>query len=75
MRGRLGSIQRSQIEMYRDNMTDAISITSEARSNIADVNFATESSELARQQLLMQASVAVLQQSGETKRLMLSLLQ
>jgi len=75
MRGRLGAIQRSQIEMYKDNMTDAISITSEARSQIADVEFAKESSELARQQVLMQASVSVLQQSGETKRLLLSLLQ
>jgi flagellin-like hook-associated protein FlgL len=74
-RGRLGALQRSQLEMSIDHMKDAISIGSEARSQIADVEFASESSEFARQQLLMQSSVAVLQQSGQMKQLMLSLLQ
>jgi flagellin-like hook-associated protein FlgL len=75
MRGRLGAVQRSQIEMYMDNMTATINITTEARSHIADVEFASESSEFARQQLLMQASVSILQQATESKRLLLSLLQ
>ena len=75
MRGRLGAIQSSQIEKYMDNMQDAISIASESRSEIADVDFAAESSEFARQQLLMQTSVTVLQQSAQMKQLMLSLLQ
>jgi flagellin-like hook-associated protein FlgL len=75
MRGRLGAIQRSQVEMSMDNMTDAINISSEARSQIADVEFAKESSNLARQQLLFQAGVSVLQQSGQTRQMLLSLLQ
>ena len=75
MRGRLGALQSSQIEKYMDNMQDAISIASESRSEIADVDFAAESSEFARQQLLMQASVSVLQQSMQMKQLLLSLLQ
>ena len=75
MRGRLGAIQRAQIEMNMAHMTDAITIETEARSKIADVDFSAESSELARQQLLMQSAVSVLQQSGQMKQLMLSLLQ
>jgi len=75
MRGRLGAIQRAQIEMNMAHMTDAISIETEARSKIADADFPSESSELARQQLLMQSAVSVLQQSGQMKQLLLSLLQ
>jgi flagellin len=75
MRGRLGALQRAQIEANMDSMRDAIIIESDARSNIADTHFASEVSELTRQQLLMQTSVAVLQQSGQTRQLLLSLLQ
>jgi len=75
IRGRLGALQRTQIEMGMDHMNDAITIETDARSVIADVNFASESSEFARQQLLMQSAVAVLQQSGQTQQLLLSLLQ
>jgi flagellin-like hook-associated protein FlgL len=57
------------------HMTDAISIETEARSKIADVDFPAESSEFARQQLLMQSAVTVLQQSGQMRQLMLTLLQ
>ena len=74
-RGRLGSLQRAQIEMSMAHMSDAINIETEARSNIADVDFAAGASELARHQLLMQASVSVLQQSGQTRQALLSLLQ
>ena len=74
-RGRLGALQKAQIEMSMAHMSDAITIESEVRSKIADADFASGTSELARQQLLMQASVAVLQQSGQTQQLLLSLLQ
>ena len=74
-RGRLGALQRAQIEMSMAHMSDTITIETEARSKIADADFASGTSELARQQLLMQASVAVLQQSGQTRQLLLSLLQ
>ena len=75
LRGRLGSLQRNQVDMAMDHMTDVISIESDARSTIADAEFAAESTEFARQQLLMQASVSVLQQSSQIKQLLLSLLQ
>jgi flagellin-like hook-associated protein FlgL len=75
LRGRLGALQRSRIEAGMAHMNDVINIESEARSNIADVEFASESTEFARQQLLMQSAVTVLQQSNQMKSLMLSLLQ
>ena len=75
MRGRLGAIQRSQIEMNMSHMQDAITISTDARSKIADADFAAESSAFARQQLLFQSSVTVLQQSGQTRQMLLSLLQ
>ena len=74
-RGRLGALQKAQIEMSMAHMSDVITIESEARSKIADADFASGVSELSRQQLLMQASVSVLQQSGQTRQLLLSLLQ
>jgi flagellin-like hook-associated protein FlgL len=75
IRGRLGALQRTQIEVGMDHMNDAVTIGTDARSVIADVNFASESSEFARQQLLMQSAVTVLQQSSQTQQLLLTLLQ
>jgi flagellin-like hook-associated protein FlgL len=75
MRGLLGALQKTRIDTSIDNMKDAAIIGEEARSNIADVEFASATSELSRQQLLMQSAIAVLQQSGQTKQLLLSLLQ
>ena len=75
MRGRLGALQRTRIEVSMGHMTDAMTIGEDARSRIADIDFAAESSNFARQQLLMQSSVTVLQQSGQMKQLLLSLLQ
>ena len=75
LRGRLGAIQKAQIEMNMEHLIDAVSIETDARSKIADVDFAAESSNFARQQLLMQSAVTVLQQSGQMKQLLLSLLQ
>ena len=75
LRGRLGAIQKSQIEMNMEHMSDAITIETEARSKIADVDFSSESTELARQQLLMQSAITVLQQSNQMQQLMLSLLR
>ena len=75
MRGRLGALQRSQIEMSMGHMRDIITISSDSRSQIADADFAAESSNLARQQVLFQASVTVLQQAGQTRQMLLQLLQ
>ncbi|MDR0522420.1 MAG: hypothetical protein LBH00_11295 [Planctomycetaceae bacterium] len=75
LRGRLGALQKTQIEQGMENMQDAITIETDARSQIADVDFTAESSNFTRQQLLMQSSITVLQQSSMSKQLLLSLLQ
>ncbi len=75
LRGRLGAFQKYQIEANMENMIDAIEIETEARSKIVDVDFAVESSNLARGQLLMQSNIAVLQQASQTTQMLLGLLQ
>jgi flagellin-like hook-associated protein FlgL len=75
LRGRLGAFQKNRIETNIQNMTDSIEIETNARSEVADADFAEESSALARQQLLMQANTSVLQQNMQNVRLLLGLLQ
>lgn len=75
LRGRIGAFQKTQIEANKENMTDAIEIETGARSEIADADFAEEASNMARLQLLMQSNITVLQQSMQSRQLLLSLLQ
>jgi flagellin len=75
LRGRIGAFQKTQIEANKENMVDAIEIETGARSEIADANFAEEASNMSRYQLLMQSNITVLQQSTQTRQLLLSLLQ
>lgn len=75
LRGRLGAFQKNQIEANMENMIDAIEIETEARSKIVDADFAVESSNFARGQLLMQSNINVLQQSSQTAQMLLGLLQ
>jgi flagellin-like hook-associated protein FlgL len=75
IRGRLGAFQKNQIQANMQNMVDAIEIETTARSEIVDTDFALESSAFARQQLLMQSNIAVLQQNGQNAQILLELLQ
>ncbi|MDR3196803.1 MAG: hypothetical protein LBU34_02940 [Planctomycetaceae bacterium] len=75
IRGRLGAFQKNQIQANMQNMLDAIEIETTARSEIVDTDFALESSAFARQQLLLQSGIAVLQQNGQNAQLLLGLLQ
>lgn len=75
LRARLGAFQSYRLETNMDNLLDAIEIETGARSTIIDTDFALESSNMARQQLLMQSNITVLQQSSQSAQLLLSLLQ
>ncbi len=75
LRGRLGAFQKNQIEANMENMIDAIEIETEARSKIVDADFAVESSNFTRGQLLMQSNITALQQSSQTAQMLLGLLQ
>ncbi|MGL4593780.1 MAG: flagellin, partial [Thermoguttaceae bacterium] len=75
MRGRIGAFQKTQIEANMENMTDAIEIESGAHSELADTDFAAESSNMARLQLLAQTNISVLQQTNQMAQMLLGLLQ
>jgi flagellin-like hook-associated protein FlgL len=75
LRGRLGAFQKTRLETNIANLTDTINIETGAKSEITDSDFAEESSNLTKQQLLMQTSVTVLQQTRMSQQLLLSLLQ
>lgn len=75
LRGRLGAFQKYRVQTNMENLVDAIEIETGAMSEIKDADFASESSELLRQQVLMQSNIAVLQQSGQAAQMLLGLLQ
>ncbi len=75
LRGRLGAFQKYQVQPNMDNLLDAIEIETGALSETVDTDFAVESSEFSRQQIMMQSTVSVLQQSSQNTQLLLSLLQ
>ncbi|MDR2644052.1 MAG: hypothetical protein LBC74_14825 [Planctomycetaceae bacterium] len=74
LRSRLGAFQKSRIEPNIDNISDSIEIETGAMSDIIDTDFAVESSELLRQQLLMQSNISVLQMSMQSRQMLLGLL-
>ncbi|MDR0391888.1 MAG: hypothetical protein LBH59_08275, partial [Planctomycetaceae bacterium] len=69
LRSRLGAFQKSRLEPNTDNLSDAIEIETGAMSDIVDTDFALESSELLRQQLLMQSNISVLQMSMQSRQM------
>ncbi|MDR3109146.1 MAG: hypothetical protein LBU65_05600 [Planctomycetaceae bacterium] len=75
LRGRLGSFQKYQVQATLDNLVDSIEIASGANSEIKDADFAAESSQLARVQLLMQATLTILPKITENSQALLGLLQ
>ncbi|MDR1491582.1 MAG: hypothetical protein LBT05_02495 [Planctomycetaceae bacterium] len=74
LRSRLGAFQKSRLEPNIDNLTDLIDIETGAMSDVLDTDFAVESSELLRQQLLMQSNVTALQMSMQSRQMLLNLL-
>ncbi len=75
LRGRLGAFQRNQIQANMENMVDTIDIETTAWSEIKDTDFAAASSELMRQQLLMESTVTVLKYPSQNARMLLGLIQ
>jgi len=66
--------------MYRlqhasDNLSNVATNTAASRSQIADADYATETTELARTQIISQASTAMLAQANQVKQTVLALLQ
>jgi flagellin len=73
-RSSLGAIQ-NRLETTIANLSSISENVSEARSRVQDADFAAETSNMTRSQILQQAGVAMLTQANAQPQLVLSLLQ
>ena len=65
----------SRLEHSSDNLLNVAQNTDQSRSRIEDADYAVETSELARTQIISQAATAMLAQANQSKQGVLSLLQ
>jgi flagellin len=75
LRGRLGAFQRTTLDTNIASLNDTISNLSEAESSIRDADFAKESANLTRAQILVQSGTSVLQIANQSPQSVLSLLR
>lgn len=73
-RADLGAIQ-NRFESTISNLSTAVENLSAARSRVQDTDFAAETAELTRNQILQQAGIAMLSQANSAPQNVLSLLQ
>ena len=73
-RSKLGAIE-NRLSHTIDNLTNVITNTQASRSRIVDADYAAETSELARTQIIQQAATAMLAQANQSSQSVLSLLQ
>ncbi|WP_028304768.1 flagellin [Oceanospirillum maris] len=73
-RAKLGAEQNGLTSMVRSN-TAAVVNVSDSRSRIMDTDFASETSELTRNQIIQQASTTILSQANQLPQTALSLLR
>ena len=65
----------SRLQFASDNLMNVAQNTDASRSRIADADYARETTELARTQIIAQAGTAMLAQANQVKQTVLSLLQ
>ena len=73
-RAGLGAAQ-SRLETTVSNLTTTVTNLTEARSRIEDADFSAETTSLAKQQILAQASTAMLAQANQSQQNVLSLIR
>ena len=73
-RAKLGSYM-SRLQHASDNLQNVATNTAASKSRVADADYAAETTELARTQIISQASTAMLAQANQVKQTVLSLLQ
>lgn len=73
-RASLGAGQ-SRLESAVNNLTNNVTNLSDARSRIEDTDYTTETTQLAKAQILSQASTAMLSQANQSSQSVLSLLR
>ena len=74
LRGRLGAFQKSTVDTNINALTDAVTNLTAAQSTIQDADFAAESANLTREQILVQSGTAVLSIANKNPENVLALL-
>ncbi len=75
LRGRLGAFQQQTLESTANNLRTTLENTTAAESVIRDTDFAAETANFTKQQVLMQAGTTVLSNANQTSQLVLGLLR
>ena len=75
LRGRLGAFQRTTLETNIASLSDTLEALTEAESSIRDSDFAQESANLTRNQILVQSGISVLTIANQNPEAVLSLLR
>jgi flagellin len=75
LRGRLGAFQTNTLQTNINSLQVALENVTSAESSIQDVDFAAETSNLTRAQILTQAGTSVLAQANQTPQTVLTLLK
>ncbi|MDB4215275.1 flagellin [Burkholderiaceae bacterium] len=73
-RSKLGAVE-NRLNHTIDNLSNIITNTAAAKSRIVDTDYAVETAELARAQIVQQAATAMLAQANQSSQSVLSLLQ
>jgi flagellin len=74
LRGRLGAFQKNVLGSTIDSLNVALENVSSSQSTIQDTDFASETSNLTRNQILVQAATSVLSQANQSPQAVLKLL-
>ncbi len=75
LRGRLGAFEANTLQTNINSLQVALENVTSSESSIADTDFAAETSNLTRTQILVQAGTSVLAQANTTPQSVLKLLQ
>jgi flagellin len=75
LRGRLGAFQRTSLETNKNALNDTLVNLTDAQSNIRDADFASETANLTRAQILVQSGTTVLQIANQNPQNVLALLK
>lgn len=75
LRGRLGAFQKSTVQTNINSLTNAVTNLTAAQSSIQDADFAAESANLTRAQILVQSGTSVLGIANKNPENVLSLLR
>ena len=75
LRGRLGAFQRTSLDTNKNALNDTLVNLTDAQSQITDADFASETANLTRAQILVQSGTTVLQIANQNPQNVLALLK